>query len=318
MDLLDLTRRNGLIIVAGKGGVGKTTVSAALATMAARAGRAVLLAGVDTGTGLARLFDRPADPPLGYDTVRMLTTADGSVGGSVDARVITSDLALLEWLGAKGLRRLGSRLAASGTLDVIATAAPGIEDILVLGRVKALVNEGRYDLVVLDAPASGHALTFLQSAAGLVDAASVGAIRDQALAVQELLTDHERCEVLSVTLPEETPVSELLATTDVLEDRVGVALGPVVVNQVLAPAPRDDARVLRRVPAPQRAAVAAALARRRRRVELQQAQIRRPRDALALPRIELPALPEVGLGGAEREELAAVLAQACAAPGAAS
>jgi anion-transporting ArsA/GET3 family ATPase len=301
MDTLDLTGRNGLIIVAGKGGVGKTTVAAVLATVVARAGKRVLIVAVDGGEALARLFDRPADAPIGYERVRVLEPGSGFV----DARVMTSDLALLEWLSGRGMKRLGNRLASSGTLDVIATAAPGIEDILVLGRVKALVNERAYDLIVLDAPASGHAVTFLQSAAGLAAAAASGAIRDQARAVQELLADRFRCQVVSVTLPETTPIAELLQTTRVLEDRLKIALGPIVVNQMLS-VPREDPRVIRRIRDQARDPVLAALARRRRRVARQQAQLRRLAHALPLPRVLLPALPAVGLTGREREQLADV------------
>lgn len=313
MDTFDFARRNRLIIVAGKGGVGKTTVSAALATIAARAGLRVVLAAVDSAAGLLGLVDRgPGDPPLGYEPVRVITDPSG---GWVDVRVITSDQALLEWLGAKGLRRLAGRLASTGTLDVISTAAPGIEDILVLGRIKALVNEGAQDLIVLDAPASGHAITFLQSASGLVDAAAVGAIREQAAAVQELLRDHDRCEVVSVTLAEETPVSELLETTDLLEDRVGLALGPVVVNQLLPAVgvtSREEARILRTagVDAATGAAVTAALAHRRTRVAGQQRQLDRLAAALPLRQLHLPALPTVGLTGIDRERLADALTDA--------
>ena len=83
----------------------------------------------------------------------------------------------------------------SGALDMVATAAPGIRDILVLGKVKQLERAGAADLIVLDAPAAGHAITFLQSARALLDAVRVGPINAQARDVLELLTDHERCQV---------------------------------------------------------------------------------------------------------------------------
>ena len=82
----------------------------------------------------------------------------------------------------------------------------------------------------MDAPAAGHAITFLTSAQGLLDAVSVGPVRKQATDVIELLSDPERCQVLLVTIPEETPVSELVDTAFAIEDRTGVSLGPVVVN----------------------------------------------------------------------------------------
>ena len=128
------------------------------------------------------------------------------------------------------MRRLSNRLVRGGALDVVATAAPGIEDILVLGKVKQLERAGGVDLILLDAPAAGHAITFLESARGLLDAVTVGPIHTQARDVLEMLTDAERCSVVLVTLPEETPVNELVDTAYSLEDRVGVALGPVIVN----------------------------------------------------------------------------------------
>jgi hypothetical protein len=87
----------------------------------------------------------------------------------------------------------------------------------------------------VDAPAAGHAVTFLRSAAGMAGAATVGPVRDQALDALAMLRDPARCTVVLVTLAEETPVSELVETAFSLEDEVGVALGPVVVNAVWPP-----------------------------------------------------------------------------------
>src|SRR5438067_7475747 len=129
------------------------------------------------------------------------------------------------------MRRISRRLTRSGALDVVATAVPGMRDILVLGKVKQLERARAADLIVLDAPAAGHAVSFLLSARGLLDAVRVGPIQKQAAEVVELLSDPARCQVLLVTLPEETPVNELVDTAYAVEDRAGVALGPIVVNQ---------------------------------------------------------------------------------------
>src|SRR5256885_6462526 len=128
------------------------------------------------------------------------------------------------------MRRVSRRLSRSGALDVVATAVPGMRDILVLGKVKQLERAGAADLIVLDAPAAGHAITFLLSARGLLDAVKVGPIQRQASDVVEMLGDPSRCQVVLVTLPEETPVNELVDTAYAVEDRAGVALGPIVVN----------------------------------------------------------------------------------------
>ena len=136
----------------------------------------------------------------------------------------------------------------TGALDVIATAVPGMKDILVLGKVKSLEQERSADLIVVDAPAAGHAITFLTSAHGLLDAVTVGPVRKQAHDVVELLSDPARCQVLLVTLPEETPVNEVVDTAFTIEDRVGVRLGPVVVNGCYDELPLDARRGRRPTP----------------------------------------------------------------------
>ena len=144
--------------------------------------------------------------------------------------MITPDDALVEYLEDHGLRRVAKRLVSTGVLEVVATAIPGIREVLVLGKVKQLERSGTSDLIVLDAPAAGHAVTFLTSALGLMDAARGGPLRSQAQEVVELLRDPARCQVMLVSLPEETPVNELIETAYRFEDLVGVALAPVVVN----------------------------------------------------------------------------------------
>jgi anion-transporting ArsA/GET3 family ATPase len=219
-------RDTRLLIVAGKGGVGKTTVAAVTAATAAAAGLRTLLVGIDSAVALAGRFEAP-------ELTDTLHTNLGGIAG-LDARMISPDQALVEWLQAKKLGRLADRLVRNGALDMIATAVPGIRDILILGRIKSYVNEGNYDLIVLDGPASGHAITMLRSASGLQDAVTVGAIRQQADDVAELLADPALTQVVLVTIPEHTPISETIETAFTLEEHVGVRLGPVVVNQVLA------------------------------------------------------------------------------------
>ena len=139
-------------------------------------------------------------------------------------------MALDEYLREHGFGRIAKRLSTSGVIDVVATAAPGIDDIVVLGKIKQLERSGDWDVIVVDGPAAGHAITFLTSAAGLRDAVRGGPIRTQADEVLELLGDPTRCQVVLVTLPETTPVNEVVETAFALEDRVGVQLGPVVVT----------------------------------------------------------------------------------------
>src|SRR5437660_511024 len=112
----------------------------------------------------------PGAPPLDYDDrILNLAGVDGQTGGVIRARALSPDTALLEYLDSHGLRKISRRLTRSGTVDVVATAAPGIKDIVLLGKVKQLEQQGGADLIILDAPAAGHAVTLLLSANTLLD-----------------------------------------------------------------------------------------------------------------------------------------------------
>jgi len=300
-----------LVIVAGKGGVGKTTASATLARAAALAGLSTLIVEVEGKSGLPAMFGQGE---LGYDEV-VLSRGGGPDGAAdVRARTLTADAALLEYLRDHGWSRISKRLVSSGALDVVATAAPGIKDILLLGKVKQLEREGLADVIVLDAPAAGHAITFLQSARSLLDTVSVGPINAQARDVLELLEDHERCQVMLVTLPEETPVNEAVETAFSLEDRVGIGLGPIVVNGVYptvdglvsdpaaVTAAADAADVSLR--AGEADALAAAAAFRLDRMQLQAEQLGRLEAQLPLPQLRLPFQFTTEIGPAELDVLA--------------
>jgi len=301
-----------VLIVAGKGGVGKTTVSAVLARMAAVAGLSPLLVELEGRSGLAALFGR--DGPLGYAETVLTRSGDPPGAGTVRARTLTPDDALVEYLDDHGMRRISKRLTRAGLVDVVATAVPGIKDILVLGKVKQLERDGVADVIIVDAPAAGHAITFLQSARGLIDAVRMGPIRSQAQDVVDLLSDPVRTQVILVTLPEETPVNELVETAYALEDRVGIKLGPVVVNG-LYPAlagldvdPDDAARAVGVTLGDGEArALRDAAAFRAQRVALQTDQIRRLADALPLPQLHLPFLFTNRIGAGELDQLAAAM-----------
>jgi anion-transporting ArsA/GET3 family ATPase len=271
-------------IVAGKGGVGKTTVTAALATTAARAGASVLIVEVEGKSGLAAAL---GCAPLTYE--------EQQLGNGLRARTLAPDEALVEYLEDRGLRRVSRRLVRSGALDVVATAVPGMKDILVLGKVKQLERAEAADLIVIDAPAAGHAVTFLLSPRGLLDAVRMGPIRSQAEEVIAMLSDPTRCRVLLVALPEETPVNELVDTAFALEDRVGVKLGPVVVNQVPGGLPVDGHRAAEDAAAtgvalapPEGAALDAAAAFQAERQALAREQAIRLARLLPLPQLQLP------------------------------
>jgi anion-transporting ArsA/GET3 family ATPase len=307
-----------LLIVAGKGGVGKTTVSAALARMAALAGLTTLIVEVEGKSGLGSSFGY--GEPLTYQEA-VLSPGGGPDGAAdVRARTLTPDDALLEYLQDHGMRRISKRLSSSGALDVVATAAPGIKDILVLGKVKQLERAsasgaaGAPDFLVLDAPAAGHAVRFLMSARGLLDAVTVGPIRAQASDVIELLSDPSRCQVMLVTLPEETPVNEVVETAFKLEDRVGVHLAPVVVNGLYPELDHLDVDPMAaaeaagvRLTASEADSLRRAAEFRSHRRQLHTQQVARLADALPLAQIHLPFLFTTELGAPEVDILAGAL-----------
>ncbi|NLD75507.1 MAG: ArsA family ATPase [Acidimicrobiales bacterium] len=311
MDPAQFFAASRLVIVAGKGGVGKTTVSAALARAASKEGLSSLIIEVEGKSGLAAMFDQPS---FSYDEVELLPAGENPVSGPVRARTLTPDDALLDYLQNAGMNRISKRLLASGALDMVSTAVPGIRDILVLGKVKQLERATAADLLILDAPAAGHAISFLQSASGLADAVRLGPINTQARDVLDLLGDPSRCQVVLVTLPEETPVNELIDTAYQLEDRVGVSLGPVVVNGLYDDLPGLDAD-------PEAAADAAgaslrageadelraAAEFRRERTGLQLQQTARLLDALPLPQLRLPYVFDAEIGPAQLDLLAGSL-----------
>jgi anion-transporting ArsA/GET3 family ATPase len=284
-------RQSNVVVVAGKGGVGKTTVTAALARMAADVGLEVLVVELDDAGGLHNLFGR--ETAFEYEEAVLYEPLGA---GRVRGRVITPDDALVEYLMDHGLRRVAKRLVAAGVLEVVATAIPGIREVLVLGKVKQLERSGTSDLIVLDAPAAGHAVTFLTSALGLMDAARGGPLRSQAQDVVEMLRDPARCQVMLVSLPEETPVNELIETAYRFEDLVGVALAPVVVNAcypVLTHLSADPvaaaAAAGAELPGPEEAAQLAAAAEfRSSRQDLQAMQMERLAAGLPLPQLALP------------------------------
>ena len=207
-DQLQFLTTARVAVVAGKGGVGKTTVTAVLARAAIRSGLRVLVVELDGKPTLERLLP------------------------DVEVQHISASAALAEYLQTHGLSRVSKRLATSGIIDVVATASPGIDDIVVLGKIKQLERSGTFDLVVVDGPAAGHAITFLLAAKGLLATVRGGPIATQATEVAEMLADPARCQVVLVTLPEATPVNEAIETAKALEDKVGVHLAPVVVNAV--------------------------------------------------------------------------------------
>jgi anion-transporting ArsA/GET3 family ATPase len=287
-------------------------MAAALARMASQTGRSVLIVELEGKSGITGAFG--LDQDLGYEEME-LQPAHGPEQGAVRARRITPDDALVGYLEDHGLRRVSKRLVSSGVVDVVSTAIPGIRDVLVLGKIKQLEREEVADLIVVDAPATGHAITFLTSASGLVNAARGGPLRTQASDVVDLLADPSRCRVMLVTLPEEMPVSETVEFAFTLEDKAGVQLGPVIVNATdpdpvgLERSAQEAAAGLDIDPA-FLAALEEARVFRLQRHALSASQIERLARDLPLPQLLVPRMETEDIGLAETDRLAAALAYA--------
>ncbi len=229
------------LIVSGKGGVGKTTVAAALSLVAARRGRKVCIAEVDGKGSLPRVFGRES-----------LQYAPSELVPGVWGTNIVPEEALIEYLDVQyHMKRVAKIFTTTHFIDYITTAAPGLKDILVLGKIWFLEQDRRisghvygFDNIVVDAPASGHMLTFLSAPMGLFDAVRMGPVRRQADWLIEMLRDPARTRVHLVTLAEEMPVSEAIETAEALRAKVGIETGPVFANGVYSELLTPDEEVL--------------------------------------------------------------------------
>ncbi len=287
-DWLTSTR---VAIVAGKGGVGSSTVAAAYALAAAREGANVLFVAVDGRPGMGPLLGgRELD-----SSDRILRRLKGA--GQVRGRTIPADQAFGDYLELKGVGGMLRRAASAASLPMIAAATPGLEHLLVLGKIKELERERAADLIVVDAPPAGHAAPFLRSATGLSDVVQSGPVREQAVEVDAMLRDPARCQAMIVTLPEETPVTEALELAGELRSDIGMTLLPAVVNSCwpdragLAKTPAMAARSQKvTLSASAKAALASSTDFGRERLERQREQIDRLATGIGVPLVALPRL----------------------------
>lgn len=227
-----------LHVVSGKGGTGKTTVAAALATALADAGKRVLLCEVEGRQGIAQLFDVA---PLPYEERKI---AVGLGGGEVFALAVDAESALLEYLQMYyRLGRAGRALDRFGIIDFATTIAPGVRDVLLTGKVYEAAkrkNGSRfvYDAVVMDAPPTGRITRFLGVNEEVADLAKVGPVRRQADSIMAMMRSRST-HVHLVTLLEEMPVQETLdgiAELTAATLPVGAVIANLVRPALLAPA----------------------------------------------------------------------------------
>lgn len=312
-----------LLIVTGKGGVGKSTVAAALALAGVRSGRRTCLVEVESRQTMASLF---GTQPWDF-TEREFRS--GLWGLSVDP-----EASLAEYLDLfYGAGRLSKFVVGSSAVQFATTAAPGVKDVLLIGKVKEMEQrrgpDGRftYDLIVLDAPPTGRIVNFLRAPEAAGELVGIGPIRQQAQSVVAMLADPRRTRLQLVTLLEEMPVQETIEAVQALRE-LGIAHGPVVANRVepgrFDPdqaaavqgglSPTQLSKVLGAAGLLSRKAVASALLKlgqaHLERTELQQQMRARLQDELDLALLELPELHTERFGPDELGHLADVVEEA--------
>ncbi len=212
-----------LLFVTGKGGVGKTSVASALGILAAGEGRRTLVCEVDAKGNLADFYG-----------VGPLSFAGTRVRDNLHAMSMDTEESLKEYMSLQLRVPLLARLGPlARTFDFVANAAPGVKEILTVGKFTYEVKEDNYDLVVVDASATGHVVGQLASPVAISELVSVGVVRSQTEWMTEILTDPAMTGVVVVTSPEDMPVTESLELIERLGIETDIDVAAVVVNRVL-------------------------------------------------------------------------------------
>jgi anion-transporting ArsA/GET3 family ATPase len=279
-----------LVFVTGKGGVGKTTVAACLARAAARQGKRVIVCEV-------------AAEETRHDEIE--------IAPGIHSIAVDPEHAMREYLSDQVGGALSKVMTSSRIFTYLAAAAPGMRELLMIGKVWDLAQldqrrtgDTPYDLVILDAPATGHALGMLRTPRTFRDVARVGPISRQAGRIDEFLTNPELTGIVSVAAPEEMPVNETIEFIAALEDEMGLEPDAVVVNGVYPDRFKDaEVKSIEALGVDSPAVRAALSAHRRARHHKNQVRrLRRRAPAVTLPFLFKPELDEMDI-----EELATVL-----------
>jgi anion-transporting ArsA/GET3 family ATPase len=297
-----------LVIVTGKGGVGKSTVALAMGLAAAAEGRRTIICEVSSQEHTSHVFNRTE---VGFHEVEM---EENLWTISIDPDEALREYLLLQ-LKVRAMRDL---LTRSRIFNYMAAATPGLRELVTIGKIWEValpdrkVRKGRkYDLVIVDAPATGHGVAFLQTPRTFANVARVGPIKAQAEALETFLVNHRKTGVAIVALHEEMPVNETATLEQTLTEDVGVSVDRVFMNALYPERfSKDEGERLETVSGngngTLRAACRAALSERRRAVA-QREQLARLAELVSAPVRTLPFLFKPELGVEEIRELAGAL-----------
>ena len=297
-----------LLFVTGKGGVGKSTVAASLGLAAAARGKRTIVCEIGSQEHTSRLFNRAQ---VGFHEVQL---EENLWTISIDPDESMREYVLLQ-LKVRAMRDL---LFRSRVFTYLTAATPGLKELVTIGKIWELaqldrkVRKGRkYDLVIVDAPATGHGIGFLQTPRTFANIARVGPIHAQAQELDRFITDHASTGVAIVSLPEETPVNETAALERELREEIGVSVDRVYMNALYPERFSNDEAERLEGERPQasgavREALRAAVSEHRR-ARSQRAQLERLRRQVSTPVKNLPFIFEPQLGVEDARELAASL-----------
>ncbi len=226
------------LFLTGKGGVGKTTVSAALAMALAARGKRVLIAMCHTKERLSAIL---GTRPIGEHVVEVLP--------GISAVNIHPELALYEYgLLVLKVKALANAIFKNEYIKAFLRAVPGMYEWAMLGKAWFHTTEtddrgkNRFDVVLFDAPATGHGLDMLRVPKVILDVAPPGVLRRDAERAVALFRDPKRSGIVVVTLPEEMPVTETIELCQALENDLAMPVLRMVVNGVLPPLFDDEER----------------------------------------------------------------------------
>jgi len=298
-----------LLFVTGKGGVGKSTVAASLGLAAAARGKRTIVCEIGSQEHTSRLFNRAQ---VGFHEVQL---EDNLWTISIDPDESMREYVLLQ-LKVRAMRDL---LFRSRVFTYMTAATPGLKELVTIGKIWELaqldrkVRKGRkYDLVIVDAPATGHGIGFLQTPRTFANIARVGPIHAQARELDRFITDHGSTGVAIVALPEEMPVNETASLEQELREEIGVSVDRVYMNALYPERFSNEEAERLEEHRPQatgavREALRAAVSEHRR-ARSQRAQLARLRRRVSTPVKTLPFIFQPVLGVEDARELAARLA----------